>query len=260
MTELVKVELRDQVAIVTLNNPSALNAIHSPMRDAIIQAMNSLNANTNVRSIILTGAGERAFSAGQDLAEAAGFAPHEVPTWMQHQRSMFESLRKLDKPLVVAFNGVAAGTGFQMSLLADVRVGYAEMSIGQPEVRVGLASILGSYLMSLYLGQGHNVQMSLEGKLIDGVRAAELGLLSYLVPREAVFTKAFEIASDFASLPATALRLTKERFRNATQAGFDEACKTVSQYHTEEYETGEPQKIMKAFLEERAKRRSGKKA
>lgn len=255
MSEFVKVKLRDSVALVTLNNPTAMNAIHSDMRDAVIQAMSSLNSNSLVRAIVITGAEDRAFSAGQDLSEAAGFAPEEVPAWMDHQRRMFESLRGLDKPLVAAFNGLAVGTGFQMGLLADVRVGYPEMSIGQPEVRVGLASILGSYLMSLYLGQGHNMQMSLEGKLIDGVRAAELGLLTYVTPKETVLEKAFEVAEDLARLPVNALRLTKERFRTSTQADFDQACEAVSRYHTEEYQTGEPQKIMNEFLERRMRRR-----
>ncbi len=256
--ELVHLERRRNVAVVTLDNPESLNAINGPMRDSIIRTMEALNRDDGVRAIVLTGAGERAFSSGQDLTEAAGFKTEEVEGWMRHQAAMFQSLRNLEKPLVVAFNGTAAGTGFQIGLVADIRVGYPEMSIGQPEVRVGLASILGSWLMTLYLGLADNIQMSLLGELITGQRAKELGMLNYLVAKDQVLPKALEVAGEFAKLPATALRLTKERFRILTQPGFDEACEAVVRCHTDEYATGEPQKIMRGFLEERAKRRAQK--
>lgn len=258
MRSHLHVERRGNVALVILDNPESLNAISAPMREAIIGAMGELNRDTGVRAIVLTGAGERAFSSGQDLAEAAAFETGEVDAWMRHQAAMFRSIRDLDKPLVVAFNGIAAGTGFQIGLCADIRVGYPGMSIGQPEVRVGLASILGSYLMTLYLGLADNVEMSLLGKLIDGKRAKELGLLNYVVEKDQVLAKALEVAAEFAELPANALRLTKERFRKLTQSGFDDACAAVARYHTEEYATGEPQKIMRGFLEARAKKRAAK--
>jgi len=251
----VRVERRGAVALLVLDRPGALNAIDAAMRDSLIAALAQSNADAAVRSIVLTGAGDRAFSAGQDIAEAAGFAAGQVDGWMRHQQAMFQAVRDLDKPLVVAFNGLAAGTGFQLGLLADIRVGFAEMSLGQPEVRVGLASILGSYLMTLHLGLAQNLEMSLLGRLIPGTRAAELGLLNFLVPREQVLEKALEIAVEFAQLPANALRLTKERFRLSTQPAFAEACDAVSRYHTMEYETGEPQAVMRQFLAERRSRR-----
>lgn len=255
MKQYVHIERRGRIAIVTLDHPESLNAISAPMRDGIIAAMQELNADAAVRAIVLTGAGERAFSSGQDLAEAANFRTEQVEGWMRHQAAMFQSLRDLDKPLVVAFNGIAAGTGFQMGLLADIRVGYPEMSIGQPEVRVGLASILGSWMMTLYLSQAHNTEMSLLGELITGERALQLGLLNHAVPKDQVIAKALEIAERFAELPANALRLTKERFRLLTQPGFEDACEAVVRYHRDEYATGEPQEIMRGFLEARARKK-----
>lgn len=100
---------------------------------------------------------------------------------------------------------------------------------------------------------GH-IEMSLLGKLIDGTRAKELGL-NYLVEKNEVLPKALEVALEFSELPANALKLTKERFRKLTQAAFDDACEAVVRYHTKEYATGEPQKIMRGFLEARAKKR-----
>ncbi|CAG9184004.1 Carboxymethylproline synthase [Cupriavidus laharis] len=255
MKQYVRVECQQAIALVTLDHPESLNAISGPMRNALIAALEELNADGAIRAIVLTGSGDRAFSSGQDLAEAASFKTEEVEGWMRHQRAMFQAVRNLDKPLVVAFNGTAAGTGFQIGLLADIRVGFADMSIGQPEVRVGLASILGSYLMTLFLSRSHNVEMSLLGRLITGERAYQLGILNVLAERGQVLSKAMEIAGEFAELPVNAVRLTKERFRVLTQPGFDEACAAVIRYHRDEYATGEPQAIMRGFLDARGRRR-----
>lgn len=123
-------------------------------------------------------------------------------------------------------------------------------------MRVGLASILGSHFMTLHIGLGHNLELSLRGNLIDGARAFEIGLLNHLVPRDEVMAKAMEIATELAGLPEMAIRLTKRRFRSLTQAAFDEACAAGAEYQREAYASGTPQENMKRFFEERAARRA----
>jgi len=130
------------------------------------------------------------------------------------------------------------------------------MKLGQPEIRAGLASIVGSYLMTLHLGQSHNMQMSLTGELISGQRAYELGLINYLVPLNQVLERSLALAADLAKLGATAVRLTKQRFREMTQAGFDGALEAARKAQREAYLSGEPQQAMRAFLE-RSKRQPG---
>jgi enoyl-CoA hydratase/carnithine racemase len=227
------------------------------MREELIAACGEANGNPSVRAVLITGSGSRAFCAGQDLDEASQFQVNEIESWMGHQRAMLQALRDLLKPTIAAFNGVAAGAGFQIGLLADLRVGYPELYIGQPEVRVGFASIIGSYLMTLHLGLSHNVQLSLTGELISGKRAYEIGLINYLVPRAEVVEKALAVATGFDTLPPTAVRLTKQRFRDLTQPGFEDACKAGLRAHREDYETGEPQEAMRRFLAERAARAKG---
>ena len=134
------------------------------------------------------------------------------------------------------------------------------MRLGQPEVRVGMASMVGSYLMTLHLGLSHNVELSLTGALISGSRGYELGLINHLVPRDQVMTKALELAGEMAALPPTAMRLTKQRFRSLTQAGFDDACDAGLRCHLVDYASGEPQEAMRRFLAERearGKKKSG---
>jgi enoyl-CoA hydratase/carnithine racemase len=240
------------IAYLTLNRPAAMNAINTAMRDALITALKALMDDETVRAAVITGAGDRAFSSGQDLEEAAAFTQAGVSGWLTHQRAMFQAFREFEKPIVAAFNGLAAGAGFQIGLLCDARVGYADMRIGQPEVRAGLASIIGSYFMRQYLPHGRNVELSLTGKLISGQEAYDWALLSRLAPREEVVAIATKIAEDIATQPPLAVALTKRRLRETTQADFDDAIAAAIKANTFAYGSGLPQKKMAAFLTQRS--------
>ena len=237
----VLVERRDAIALVTLNRPDALNAVNDALRDALIGALGAANGDAAVRAVVLTGAGDRAFCAGQDLAEVQALELARVDAWLTRQHALYQAVRALDKPCVAALNGVAAGAGFQIALCADLRIGYPEMKIGQPEVRAGLASIVGSYLMTLHVGLTHNVELSLAAELVTGARAYEMGLLTRVVPRADVLGAALAAAAAMAQLPPTAVRLTKQRFRALTQAGFDAALEAAKAAQREAYASGEPQ-------------------
>lgn len=249
MTTPIRVAMDGAVAVVTLDRPGVLNAVDACLRDALIVALGTLNRDDRVGAVVITGAGERAFSAGQDLAEARRFGSDDLPAWLAHQRAMYQAVRDLDKPAVAAMTGVAAGAGFQIALCADLRVGHAELRIGQPEIRAGLASIVGSYLMTEQIGLGHNRELSLTGSLISGTRAYEIGLLNRLVPREDVLSCAIDLAQDLAAQPRTAMRLTKQQFRRLTQPAFDAACDAALAAQREAYRSGEPQRAMASFLD-----------
>lgn len=240
------------VARLTLNRPTSMNAINAAMRDALIDAIGALANDDSVRCAVITGAGDRAFSSGQDLEEAIAFSQADVAIWLTHQRAMFQAFREFEKPIVAAFNGLAAGAGFQIGLLCDARVGYADMRVGQPEVRAGLASIIGSYFMRQYLPHGRNVELSLSGKLISGREAYDWALLSRLAPREDVVAIAGEIAESIAAQPPLAVALTKRRFRETTQKDFDDAITAAINANTFAYGTGLPQNKMGEFLAQRS--------
>ncbi len=245
-------DIHDDIALVTLNRPARLNAVHRALRASLIATLARLNKDASVRAIVLTGAGERAFCAGQDLEEAADVDIARIPAWLDSQRAMYQAVRDLDKPCIAALNGVAAGAGFQVALCADWRVAATNARIGQPEVKAGLASIVGSYLMTLHVGMTHNVQMSLSGELIDARRAYDIGLVTELAERADVLAAALERAKQLARLPAHAMKLSKQRFRTLTQPGFDAACAAGIEAQIECYAHGEPQMAMRAFLNAKA--------
>jgi enoyl-CoA hydratase/carnithine racemase len=254
MDSPVLVERRDPVALIRLNRPDSLNSVDRALREALIAALAQVDADSAVRAIVITGAGERAFCSGQDLNETVEYTIDDIDDWLTRQHAMYQAVRDLDKACVVAWNGVAAGAGFQIGLCADLRVGYPELRLGQPEIKAGLASIVGSYLMTLHLPLSQNVELSLTGELITGERAYQLGLINRLVPREQVLDQALALAHEQAKLGATATRLTKRRFRELTQPGFDAALAAAKRSQREAYESGEPQAAMKRFFEQRAKR------
>ena len=240
------------VRTVVLDRPEALNAIDTALREALITALTAANGDESVRAVVITGAGEKGFCSGQDLGETVRYTIDDVEGWLRNNHRMYQAVRDLDKPAVAAFNGVAAGAGFQIGLCCDLRVGFPEMRIGQPEIRAGLASVVGSQLMTQYLGYGHNVELSMLGDLIDGQRAYAMGLLTRLVPRADVLPTAMELAAKLAALPPTAMRLTKQRFRALTQPGFDAALVAAIAAQKIAYESGEPQAAMTKFLAARS--------
>ena len=255
MGEEVKLERRGEIAVVTLNRPESLNAVNRALRTALIATLREVNARATMRAVVITGAGERAFCSGQDLSEAVEYTLADIDDWLAQQHAMYQAVRDLDKPCVAAWNGVAAGAGYQIGLCADLRVGYPELRLGQPEIKAGLASIVGSYLMTLHLGLSHNLQLSITGELISGQRAYELGLINYLVPRALVLDKALAVAQELTRLGATALQLTKRRFRDLTQPGFDAALAAAREMQKEAYKSGEPQAAMRRFFEARSGRK-----
>ena len=252
MNRVLKGERHADVLVLTLNRPKALNAINSELREQLVAALASVNGDREVRAVVVTGAGERAFCSGQDLSETVRYGMGDIEAWLSANHAMYRALRDLDKPAVAAFNGVAAGAGFQIGLCCDLRVGYVDLKLGQPEIKAGLASIVGSQLMTQYLGFGLNVELSLTGTLIDGQRAYDIGLLNRLAPRDKVLDTAMELASELARLPQTAMRLTKRRFRALTQRGFESALDVAIASQKEAYESGEPQAAMQRFLSKRS--------
>jgi len=241
--------LDDGVAVLRLNRPQALNAINEDIRRALPPALAALNADRSVRAVVITGTGERAFSAGQDLAEGAGYAIDDVDRWFTELHAAYGAVRALDKPTVAAMVGVAAGAGYQIALYCDLRVTHAEARIGQPEVKTGLGSILGTSLMMWHLPFGINAELSLGGDLISGERAYQLGIVNALVAREAVLDAAIARARELGARPPNAIRLTKQRMRELTEAQFTDILVAAKRYQRLAYESGEPQRTMPRLLE-----------
>jgi len=152
---------------------------------------------------------------------------------------------------VAAINGIAAGAGFQMALVSDLRIAHEGARLGQPEINAGIPSIMGSYWMSLHLGWSMNQELSFTGRLMTAAEARELRLINHLVAPDQLIAKACEVAEELAQKPATAWVRTKARFREIAMAGFEEAFRAGVLGQQEAFARGEPQAVIDAFLASR---------
>jgi enoyl-CoA hydratase len=256
MQAFVLSEVRGPVGILTLNRPEVLNAWNAPMRARLVEALDELEANEAVRAIILTGAGDRAFGAGQDLNETKTFDPDRAELWMGEWERLYDRLRSLSKPLIAALNGVAAGSAFQVALLCDLRIGHDGVTMGQPEINSGIASVTGPWIMREMIGIARTIDLTLTGRMMDADECVRIGLINRIVAKAKVMEAALALATELAGKPPVAMRLNKARFREVTEESFRECLKAGIRNQREAYATGEPARMMEEFLAKRAARKT----
>jgi enoyl-CoA hydratase/carnithine racemase len=244
--------------LLRLNRPKQLNALDHPLRMAVADALARAQADEGVRAIVLTGAGERAFCAGQDLNESAALGPGDGPAWMESWLRYFGAFSTTTKPLIAAVNGVAAGAGFETALLCDIRISVADARFIMAEIDIGLPAIVGGHLVKLHLGLSRAVDIVLSGRAVTAGEARDMGLVHEVVvaPGE-LEVRALAMARELAAKPRIAMRLDIERFREVAGAGLAAARAASARYQAEAIATGEPQEAMRRFFERRAARRTG---
>lgn len=250
----ILVEVKNGVATVVINRPKVLNALNKQTKQEITSALHEIRKDSLVRVVILKGAGTRTFSSGQDISETERFTESAVQKWIREFRDLYNAVRSLDVPVIAAIRGYATGAGWQLALLADIRVAGEDAKFGMTEVNIGIPCITGMGILMNYLAPSQVLPFILTGKIVDVREAERLGLVDVVVaPNE--FEKTIDdIARDLASKPSIAIRLNKERFRQLTAEPLKDAYKYATNAHMSAFATGEPQKCMTAFLEKRPPR------
>lgn len=247
----VLVDTVGHTGLITLNKPAKLNAWDKPMRDAIVAALRRFDTDGGVGAVVMTGSGDRAFSAGQDFAEAHSFDQDRAEEWIREWETFYGLLRNLTKPVVMALNGTAAGSAFQVALLGDIRVAHAEVKMGQPEINSGIASITGPWIMKEILGMSRTIELTLTGRMMDADECQRIGLIHHLVPRALVLPRALEIGEELAAKAPLAMRIDRAWFAEMTEAAFKHTIEAAIRFHRESYGSGEPASKMKEFMSAR---------
>lgn len=243
---------RQSILTVTLNRPDRLNALDADMRARLCSILSEASGDGRVGAVVLTGAGERAFCAGQDLNESAALSGTAGAGWMHTWRDFFEGVSACRKPLVAAINGVAAGAGLQLALLADIRMAVPDARLLMAEVNVGLPAIVGSCLLTQHLGHSRASELVLTGRPVPASEARRWGLVHDLIAPKDLLSRASEAAQELADKPPVAMRLTLGNLRRALRAELAETEQAAQSYQTEAIATGEPQEAMARFLSARA--------
>ncbi|MDX3973794.1 enoyl-CoA hydratase/isomerase family protein [Shinella sp.] len=257
MTNFILTEQRGACRVITLNRPEVLNAWHSPMRSALMDALEAAEHDASVGAIIITGAGERAFGAGQDLNETKTFDPDRAELWIGEWERLYDRIRGLSKPLIMALNGLAAGSAFQVTLLGDFRIGHDGVKMGQPEINSGIASTTGPWIMMEMIGLARTTDLTLSGRMMEAAECVAIGLINRIVPREQVLEASLALGEELAAKPRLAMKLNKQRFREVTEARFRDALAAGVRNQRVAYEDGEPNRMMEQFLASKGKTRSG---
>jgi enoyl-CoA hydratase len=242
---------QDGIAILTLNRPAVLNAIDRGLRLALIQALQAFKDDHVVRAVVLTGAGERAFTAGQDLAELADLDAEGGAAWLRSLADLYQAIRDLDKGCVVALNGLASGAGLQLAGHADIALAHPDVRLGQTEIDAGLPSVLGPWIMRETMGLARAQEMSLSARFATADECLHYGLINDIVPRADLLRVAIQRASMLAAKPTMAMRLTKQRLRQTTQASWNATVVAGMDLVRQAFASGEPQRFATQFIQRR---------
>ena len=245
----------DGCLTITLNRPDRMNAWDMAMRKTLVETLEAASGNAAVKSIVVTGAGSRAFCAGQDLNEATDFDEDFAEAWIDDFARLYRAVRSIEVPVVSAINGVAAGSAFQFVLLTDIRIGHSGVRLGQPEINSGIASITGPWIMREVLGLSRTIELTLTGRLMDADEALRLGVLHEIVAQDTVLDRASAIARELGAKPRTAMSLIKRRFFEVLEPGLEDAVAAAKIYHRASFASGEMHASTRAFLDARGGRK-----
>ena len=196
----LRIGKRPPVAVVTLDRPKALNALNAATLVELDAAFEDLAADTAIRAILLTGAGDRAFAAGADIRELAAMAPEEGRAFALRGQGVFRRIETLGKPVIACIRGFALGGGCELAMACTFRIAAEDARLGQPEVKLGIiAGYGGTQRLPRLVGRGAALKLLLTGAIIDAREALRIGLVDEVVPVADLMTRAEALATEIAA-------------------------------------------------------------
>ncbi len=249
--ETILVERRNRVAIITINRPEKRNALNIKTREEGALALEELSADAEVRVVVFTGAGDKAFIAGADIAEFKGrtaITQREVMLG----RSLFTAIDNFPKPVIAMVNGYCLGGGCELALSCDLRIASDKASFGQPEINLGIIpGGGGTQRLTRLIGEGKAMELILTGDIIDAQTAYNLGLVNMVVPAADLEAKTMEIANRIAEKSPVALRMAKEAVKLASRSNLDEGLRREVDLFALCFSSEDKDEGVTAFLEKR---------
>lgn len=257
--ETLVTDLSEGVATITVNRPSAMNAMTTATLRELDHAVRTMNGAEEVRAIIITGAGEKAFIAGGDIAMLREMGPAEARELARLAQGVCTVIEQGGTPVIAAVNGYALGGGCELAMSCDIRIAAETARFGQPEVNIGiLPGFGGSQRLPRLVGKGRALEMILTGDMIDAQEAYRIGLVNRVVPATALMATARDLARKLAGKSPLALRLCKEAVMNGMEMDLTQACRYEAELFALSFSTADQKEGMSAFLEKRPARFTGR--
>ncbi len=249
--ENVLIEKRGRVAVLTINRPDKLNALNIPTRSDILAALDELERDADVRVVVITGAGEKAFIAGADINEFAGMSAVAQRSVMKGRRA-FDAVEDFPKPVIAMINGFALGGGCELALACDIRIASSRAKLGQPEIKLGIIpGGGGTQRLTRLIGEGKAMELMLTGDIIPADEAERLGLVNHVYAPEELEAKTMELANRIAEMSPVALAMAKQSVKNAARMNLREGLDSEVDLFALCFSSEDKEEGVRAFIEKR---------
>mgnify|MGYP001594474024 FL=1 len=249
--ETILVEKRGNVAVLTINRPDKLNALGYKVHQEGVAALEELRKDSEVRVVVVTGAGEKSFIAGADISEFAGKTAVSQRSIFQ-EKTLFNSIDEFPKPVIAMVNGFCLGGGCEVALARDLRIAGEKARFGQPEINLGIIpGGGGTQRLTRLIGEGKSMEMILTGDMIDAQTALTLGLVNHVYSAEELETKTMELANKIAEKSPIALQMAKEAVKLAAKSNLDEGLRREVDLFAICFSSQDKEEGVAAFLEKR---------
>ena len=257
--EFIKYEEEDQISIITINRPKALNALNSQVLEELDKTLDSID-KSKIHAIIITGAGEKSFVAGADIAEMSTLSKELGKYFSKKGNDIFRKLEKFEIPVIAAINGFALGGGCELSLSCDIRICSDNAIFGQPEVGLGITpGFGGTQRLARIIGVGMAKQMIFTGQNINAEEALRIGLVNGVYPQNELLNEAKKLALNICKNSLNAIKNSKKAINEGIQVDIDNGIEIEEKLFGDCFETSEQIEGMKNFLEKGKKNKVEKK-
>jgi enoyl-CoA hydratase len=250
--ETLLCEVRDHVALVTLNRPKVLHALNSQVFDELEAIFRALADDANIRVILLTGSGEKAFAAGADINELAATDTVTGEAQARRGQHVFRLIETCGKPVIALINGFALGGGCELAMACTLRLASETARLGQPEVKLGLIpGYGGTQRLPRLVGQPAALKLLLTGEIITAAEALRLGLVDEVVPAAQLLDRGHELARTIASMAPLAIAACLEAVERGSDLALEPAIEVEAEIFGRLCGTEDKAEGTKAFLEKR---------
>lgn len=248
----VLLEKKGHIAVATINRPKALNALNSQVLEDIDQLVEQVKADDEIRALVITGSGEKAFVAGADIGEMSTLTKEGGEAFGKHGNDVFRAIETLPIPTIAAVNGFALGGGCEMALACDIRIASEKAKFGQPEVGLGIIpGFGGTQRMARIIGTGPAMELIYTADTIDAQRALEIGMVNHVVPADQLMDEAMKLAQKICTNAQKAIRASKLAIRRGIDCDISTAVSYEALAFATCFGTEDQKEGMQAFLEKR---------
>ncbi len=255
----VEITRAGAVAVVVVNRPEALNALNAETNQALLEAVRELSVDESIRAVVLTGAGDKAFVAGADIAEMRGLTVEQARRFGALGQTVMSDIEASPQPWVAAVNGFALGGGCELALACDIRLASDNAKFGQPEINLGITpGFGGTQRLPRNVGEGWAKYLVLSGRHIRADQALRIGLVQAVFPKDELMQKAMRLAEELAGKSRLAMRSCKAAVNAAVDTDIVTGQGIERDLFARAFATEDQTEGMAAFLEERPPEFSGR--